>query len=110
MNALAKGTVQVFPATGTDDLIQSFLAGRKATPIQAYRRDLQQFTEFLGLDSMDTAAKHLLTFPHGHANALILAYKNHLVDKLKSQSNSVNRRLAAIKRKQNQSPNCPFSH
>jgi integrase/recombinase XerC len=97
MNVLAKINAQALPTIGMDSLIQSFLSGRKATTIQAYKRDLEQFKEFLGLDSMDTAAKHLLTMPHGHANALVLAYKNHLVGKLKLQSATVNRRLAAIR-------------
>lgn len=97
MNALAKNTAQVFPIAGMDGLIQSFLSGRKTTTISAYKRDLEQFKEFLGIDSLDIAAKQLLTLPHGQANALVSAYKNHLVDILKLQSATVNRRLAAIR-------------
>lgn len=97
MNALAKVSSQGLPTAGMESLIQAFLSGRKTTTIQAYRRDLVQFKEFLGLDSLDTAAKHLLNLPHGQANALVLAYKAHLVDDLKLQSSTINRRLAAMR-------------
>lgn len=97
MNTLANVNSQGLATTGMESLIQAFLSGRKTTTIQAYRRDLVQFSDFLGLDSLDTAAKHLLNLPHGQANALVLAYKAHLVDQLELQSSTVNRRLAAIR-------------
>lgn len=97
MKALSKSTVQVVQNAGLDSLIQSFLSGRKATTIQAYRRDLEQFREYLGFDSLNVTANHLLTLPHGQANALALNYKAHLIDRLKLQSATVNRRLAALR-------------
>jgi integrase/recombinase XerC len=97
MSALAKIDSQVLPTNGMGALIDSFLSGRKITTIQAYKRDLEQFAEFLGLDTLNMAAKHLLTLPHGQANALVLAYKAYLVDQFKLQSSTVNRRLAAIR-------------
>ena len=97
MNTLVKNQNNGLQTVGIEGLIQSFLSGRKLTTIEAYRRDLQEFRDFLKVDSLDLAARHLLGLPHGQANALVLSYKIHLTDELKLQSATVNRRLAALR-------------
>ncbi len=85
------------PQIGCSNLIKSFLSGRKSSTIEAYRRDLQDFSNFLHTKNIDEAAAVLLSSSHGQANSLGLVYKNHLIDSLKLSSASVNRRLAALR-------------
>jgi integrase/recombinase XerC len=76
--------------------VTSFLAGRNARTLEAYRRDLEDFCLFVGAPDIDAAAPMLLALPHGEANALALAYRTHLVER-GLQAATVNRRLAALR-------------
>src|SRR5437868_321303 len=77
-------------------LVASFLAGRNRRTLEAYRRDLENFCRFLGVEGIDAAAQTLLAFPRGEANAVALAYRTHLVER-GLQAATINRRLAALR-------------
>jgi integrase/recombinase XerC len=77
-------------------LVEAFLSGRSERTLEAYRRDLEDFTAFVGAPSGEEATRLLLGRGHGEANALVLSYKSHLLEKGLSPS-TVNRRLAALR-------------
>lgn len=77
-------------------LVDAFLAGRNERTIQAYRQDLEDFRMFLRVETLDEAARVLLSGGHGEANGLALAYKASLLER-KLQPATINRRLAAIR-------------
>jgi len=78
------------------DLVAAFLAGRKATTLDAYRRSLEDFARFAGGASIDDAARSLLSRGHGEANRLALAYRADLVGRDLAPA-TVNARLAALR-------------
>ncbi|OQW48522.1 MAG: hypothetical protein A4S09_04915 [Proteobacteria bacterium SG_bin7] len=96
-NTLAKNQVNVLQTVGIEELVKSFLSCRKLTTIEAYKRDLEEFRDFIKVESLDLAARHLISLQQGPANALVLSYKIYLTDDLKLQSATVNRRLAALR-------------
>lgn len=97
---LALVTADPAPVTATAaaaaQLVEAFLAGRKATTLQAYRQDLEDFRAFVGTATSADAAAVLLAHGHGAANGLGLAYRAALVDRGLSPA-TVNRRLAALR-------------
>lgn len=56
-----------------------FFQGKAVNTVIAYRRDLAVFVAFLGVESIEAAARELLSNGHGAANALVLRYKNDLL-------------------------------
>jgi integrase/recombinase XerC len=82
--------------SGTDSLIASFLSGRNARTLIAYRSDLADFRAFLTVDTVDEAARGLITATQGEANAIAHAYRGHLVER-GLQAATINRRLAALR-------------
>ena len=78
-------------------LLATFLSGRKKTTIEAYRRDLKQFAEFIGESSNELAFRKFLLLPLGQANLLATQYKSYLTEKLMLQAATVNRRLSALR-------------
>jgi len=78
------------------DLVDAFLSGKSPRTIQAYTRDLDDFRAFLGAQTTQEAAQHLLTHGPGSANATALSYRTHLQDRHLSSS-TTNRRLAALR-------------
>lgn len=85
------------PAVNVSSLISSFLSGRKATTINAYKQDLTCFAKYINTTDINEAASHLFQLQQGQANQLILNYKNYLITDKKLSSATVNRRLAAIR-------------
>ena len=77
-------------------LVGAFLSGKSERTLEAYRRDLEDFTAFIGAETGEAAARVLLANGHGEANALVLSYKSHLLDIGLSPA-TVNRRLAALR-------------
>ncbi len=77
-------------------LVESFLSGRNPRTLRAYREDLEDFRTFLGAQSSQEAAAHLLSHDPGGANALVLAYRSHLLERKLSPA-TVNRRLSALR-------------
>lgn len=79
----------------TRQLVEDFLAGRKATTLRTYRQGLADFAQFLGANVND-AAQRLLALSHGEANHLVLNYRADMVTR-DLAANTVNARLAAIR-------------
>jgi integrase/recombinase XerC len=80
----------------TGRLVESFLSGRNARTLVAYRQDLEDFRAFVKAEDLDQAARLLLSRGHGEANGLALDYKSSLLER-GLQAATVNRRLAALR-------------
>ncbi len=83
-------------AVESDDILASWLSGRKATTVDAYRRDMVDFARFVGARSAASAVEALLHAGHGGANRLALAYRANIVDRGLASA-TVRRRLAALR-------------
>jgi len=89
-------------STNYNQLINSFLSGKKETTLKAYRMDLENFCFFLSshinreILSLDEAAGILLSQGHGHANNLAINYKADMIER-SLQPATINRRLAALR-------------
>jgi integrase/recombinase XerC len=84
----------LLPASPAEQLLRAFLSGRSAETLRAYRRDVEDFAAFAGVDGPAAAAQLLLAGGHGQANAAVLAYRAHLLGRTLSPA-TINRRLAA---------------
>jgi integrase/recombinase XerC len=80
----------------TARLLSLFLAGRSAATLTAYRRDLEDFRQFVAVPTAAEAAEKLLLAGQGNANLLTLAYRNHLLERHLSPA-TINRRLSALR-------------
>jgi integrase/recombinase XerC len=81
---------------GQVDLLGAFLAGRRATTLRAYRKDLADFATFLGVADAREAVALLVAGSAGRANTLALGYKAHLTDRGLAPA-TIARRLAALR-------------
>lgn len=77
-------------------LVQVFLSGKSGRTLRAYSLDLQDFSDFVGADTVDQAASALMGRGHGGANELALAWRSDLLERGLSPA-TVNRRLAALR-------------
>ena len=77
-------------------LVIAWLSGRSEKTVRAYRRDLEDFSRFIGAKSIDQAASALIGRGQGPANALALAYKHDLKAR-GLQPTTTNRRLSALR-------------
>jgi len=84
------------PVSGTEQLVAAFLEGRSPATMAAYRRDLEDYSTFVGAPSVTEAARRLLGRGHGEANRVALAYRAHLVERGLAPA-TTNRRLAALR-------------
>lgn len=82
--------------TESPRLVQIFLSGKSGRTLRAYSLDLQDFSDFVGADTVDQAAAILLGRGHGPANELALAWRSDLLERGLSPA-TVNRRLAALR-------------
>lgn len=102
--------ITLAPETRTDvrvsvpaEFTAEFFRGRSAATVEAYRRDLQGFVDWLrdvrGLpvETVDDAARVLFTGSHGNANGLAIGWRNHLAEDRGLAPASVNRKLAALR-------------
>lgn len=78
------------------DLVNAWLEGRSPTTIRAYRSDLLHFARFVGVETVDDAARTLLSGGRGAANLLGLRYRNAQRSEGLSPA-TINRRLAALR-------------
>jgi len=95
MSELIVQETRFIPPTATS-VVNEFLRGRKATTRRAYAGDLQYFATFIGAADAEEGARLFLERGRGEANAVVLSYRNYMVEK-KLASNTTNRRLAAIR-------------
>ena len=86
----------IFAAIANVDLLGAFLAGRRPTTLRAYRKDLADFADFLGLADAGAAVELLVAGGAGRANALALGYRAHLTDRGLAPA-TIARRLAALR-------------
>jgi len=84
------------PAIGAVDLVEAFLAGRKPTTLDAYRRDLTDFARFVGAARPGPAVEALISGTAGQANALALGYRADLIGRGLASA-TIARRLAALR-------------
>ena len=93
------GVNNAVPFNETDSvrrLLSAFLSGRNERTIRAYGADLDDFSQYLGALDIDAASRILLSSLPGDANAMVLGYRSHLVDRELSPA-TINRRLAALR-------------
>jgi integrase/recombinase XerC len=100
------GALALLEQPGVEDLLQRFLNRRKASTIEAYRKDLTHFAGWLGLPLRDAVAR-LLACDQGQANRLLDHYAGHMRSTSPAPGSgssaprlspaTVNRRLAAIR-------------
>lgn len=84
------------PAVASLDLVGAFLAGRKATTLRAYARDLADFARFAGFPDPGPAVELLIGGSAGEGNALALGYRAHLTRRGLAPA-TIARRLAALR-------------
>ena len=84
------------PSSVQVDLVSAFLAGRAASTLRSYSKDLEDFAVFTGHASSREAAAALVSLSQGGANAVALGYKSHMMERGLAPS-TVNRRLAAVR-------------
>ena len=77
-------------------VVETFLSGRKPQTLRAYKKCLEDFQAFLQASSKEEAAAMLFSQNQGTANAVLLSYKNHLIERQLTAA-TVNLRLAAIR-------------
>ncbi|MBS1960092.1 MAG: tyrosine-type recombinase/integrase [Bdellovibrionales bacterium] len=80
----------------SQELLDCFLSGRNKQTLEAYRTDLEDFKTSIGQNNLNEAVSKFISLNAGEANALVLRYRNSLLDK-GLQSATINRRLAAIR-------------
>src|SRR5680860_1598804 len=78
------------------ELMEAWLAGRSPLTVQAYRRDLLDFTAYLGADSPERATEILLGAGGGQANLVTLRYRAALLERGLSPA-TINRKLSALR-------------
>jgi integrase/recombinase XerC len=93
-NALAVDRRPVDPQR----LIEIFLSNKSVQTITAYKKDLKDFSRFLGIvdGNLDEAARLFLANGRGAANAIAAEYRTHLEERNLSPA-TTNRRLSALR-------------
>jgi integrase/recombinase XerC len=81
----------------TQELMAAFMSGKSPKTVDAYRRDLEDFRQFLDARDMDHVAGIFLSNGLHKANHMALKYKTYLVEERKLQPSTVNRKLAALR-------------
>ncbi len=79
-------------------LIDIFLSNKSPQTIAAYRKDLKDFAQFLGVGDgdLDAVARLFLSNGRGPANSIAAEYRTHLEEKGLAPA-TINRRLSALR-------------
>lgn len=93
---LAAPAATLDPLSASHRLVDAFLSGKSPKTVDAYRRDLASFQDFVGARNTGEAARVLLAQGHGPANEAALRYRADLLVRGLSPA-TVNRRLAAVR-------------
>jgi integrase/recombinase XerC len=82
----------------TERLVRVFLSNKSERTIAAYRKDLGDFSKFLGIEDsdLDHAARRFLSVGRGGANALAAEYRESMESRGLSPA-TINRRLSALR-------------
>ncbi|MGO8880364.1 MAG: tyrosine-type recombinase/integrase [Desulfomonilaceae bacterium] len=80
-----------------DELLQAFFSGKSPKTIEAYKRDLDDFRDFLQATDMNDVARIFFSDGLYKANLIALKYRTFLSEQRRLQPTSVNRKLAAIR-------------
>ena len=80
----------------TSLLLRGFLEEKSPSTLLAYKRDLTDFTNFIGSTSLEAAISTLLNLGQGKANFVTLRYKAHLKER-GIQATTINRRLSTLR-------------
>ena len=80
-----------------DELLEAFFSGKSPKTIEAYKRDLDDFRQFLQATDMDDVARIFFSDGLYKANLIALKYQTFLSEQRRLQPTSVNRKLAAIR-------------
>lgn len=80
----------------TINLMEAFFSSKTKLTLRAYERDLRDFADFIKAPSLEATAKRFLASGQGHANALAISYKAHLLQENLSPC-TINRRLSALR-------------
>jgi integrase/recombinase XerC len=84
------------PRTSAREVYEAFLRRRSKNTLDAYRRDLAAFATWRELDNGYLAAEGLLAFGLGHANKIVAAWRDSMVE-AKLAPSTINRRLASLR-------------
>ena len=95
MSAIIVQETRFIPPTATS-VVNEFLRGRKATTRRAYAGDLQYFATFIGAADAEEGARLFLERGRGSANAVVMSYRNFMVERGLAPA-TINRRLAAVR-------------
>jgi integrase/recombinase XerC len=95
LHCVAAIPIEVRP-TPSAQLLAAFFSGRSPNTIAAYRADLQEFSDFIGSETVEMAAANVLGGTHGAANGLALSWRTHML-KLGRAPATINRRLSALR-------------
>lgn len=77
-------------------VLAALFSSKGKRTVKAYRIDLEDFRRFLQAETMEEAARALFDNEGGHANALALSYRTHLIERQLAAA-TINRRVAALK-------------
>jgi len=69
------------PKINAQSLLDSFLSGKSQRTIEAYRRDLDDFRNFLSVENVKEAARIFLSRSLGEANSIALQYRKQLLER-----------------------------
>ena len=89
----------VFPNGVKLDLehaIKLFRTGKSPLTVEGYTQDWKQFAEFLGAGDIHAGAEVFFKSGAAIANALLLSWRNNLIDKGLA-TNTINRKITAVK-------------
>jgi len=96
-NELVPARKAGLPAPGFErTVVETFMEGRNANTMDAYRFDLTDFAKWVGASGPGAAVELLIAAGQGRANETVLGYKAELVER-KLAPTTINRRLAALR-------------